>query len=124
MPCHVCAVAGKAYAGWRGHDSDALSAYDALIASAPQDFRGYLAKGVFLKERGRRGDAERMFLQAKFYAPDSMQVSDALCGAALGTLRLACRPQRHDAEQFSLQMSCCGGAAHCSCQEGVLAFAA
>ena len=64
---------GKAYAGWRGHDADALSAYDALIRTAPEDFRGYLAKGVFLKERGRRGDAERMFLQAKFYAPDSMK---------------------------------------------------
>jgi hypothetical protein len=28
---------------------------------------------VFLKERGRQGDAERMFLQAKFYAPEEMQ---------------------------------------------------
>jgi hypothetical protein len=28
---------------------------------------------MFLRDRGRQGDAERMFLQAKFYAPDSMQ---------------------------------------------------
>jgi hypothetical protein len=62
-PVAVQLLLGKAYAGWRGHDPDALAAYDALIKSAPEDFRGYLAKGVFLKERGRRGDAERMFLQ-------------------------------------------------------------
>lgn len=66
-------VAGKAYAAWRGHDQDALAAYDTLIGAFPTDFRGYLAKGMFLKERGRQGDAERMFLQAKFYAPDNMQ---------------------------------------------------
>lgn len=35
-----------------------------LCAGAfPKDFRGYLAKGVLLRERGRQGDAERMFLQ-------------------------------------------------------------
>jgi hypothetical protein len=28
---------------------------------------------MFLRDRGRQGDAERMFLQARFYAPDSMQ---------------------------------------------------
>ncbi|KAI8474445.1 MAG: hypothetical protein J3K34DRAFT_518183 [Monoraphidium minutum] len=72
-PVAVQLLLGKTYAGWRGHDADAVAAYDALIAAAPEDFRGYLAKGVFLKERGRRGDAERMFLQAKFYAPDSMK---------------------------------------------------
>jgi tetratricopeptide (TPR) repeat protein len=66
-------AAGKAYAAWRGHDQDALAAYDTLIGAFPTDFRGYLAKGVFLKERGRQGDAERMFLQAKFYAPEEMQ---------------------------------------------------
>lgn len=66
-------TAGKAYAAWRGHDTDALAAYDTLIRAFPEDFRGYLAKGMFLRDRGRQGDAERMFLQAKFYAPDSMQ---------------------------------------------------
>ena len=66
-------AAGKAYAAWRGHDTDALAAYDTLIRAFPEDFRGYLAKGMFLRDRGRQSDAERMFLQAKFYAPDSMR---------------------------------------------------
>lgn len=70
---HPATAAGKAYAGWRGHDQDALAAYDTLTGAFPTDFRGYLAKAVFLKERGRQGDAERMFLQAKFYAPEEMQ---------------------------------------------------
>ena len=37
--------------------------YDALITRFPEDFRGYLAKGVWLRDKGRRADAERMFLQ-------------------------------------------------------------
>ncbi|KAF6263842.1 hypothetical protein COO60DRAFT_1698539 [Scenedesmus sp. NREL 46B-D3] len=72
-PIGVQLLLGKAYAGWRGHDQDALAAYDTLTGAFPTDFRGYLAKAVFLKERGRQGDAERMFLQAKFYAPEEMQ---------------------------------------------------
>jgi len=62
---------GKAFASWRGHDNDALAVYDGLIQTSPEDFRGYLAKGLFLKERGRKADAERMFIQARFYAPES-----------------------------------------------------
>lgn len=31
--------------------------------------RGYLAKGALLKENGRKADAQRMFIQARFYAP-------------------------------------------------------
>eukprot|EP00775_Hariotina_reticulata_P001571 gene1571-1910_t len=53
--------------------TDALAAYDTLIGAFPSDFRGYLAKGIFLRDRGRQGDAERMFLQAKFYAPENLQ---------------------------------------------------
>lgn len=34
---------GKAYSDW-GHISDAVSVYDQLISSYPNDFRGYLAK--------------------------------------------------------------------------------
>ncbi|GAX74303.1 hypothetical protein CEUSTIGMA_g1752.t1 [Chlamydomonas eustigma] len=64
---------GKVYGSWRGHDNDALATYDALIKSSPEDFRAYLAKGLFLKEHGRKADAERMFIQAKFYAPASRQ---------------------------------------------------
>ena len=53
----------KVYSSWGGHDNDALAAYDGLIKALPEDFRGYLAKGLFLKEHGRKADAERMFLQ-------------------------------------------------------------
>lgn len=70
---HNITYAGKSYAAWRGHDQDALVAYDTLIGAFPSDFRGYLAKGIFLRDRGRQGDAERMFLQAKFYAPENLQ---------------------------------------------------
>ncbi len=31
--------------------------------------RGYLAKGALFKENGRKADAQRMFIQARFYAP-------------------------------------------------------
>jgi Flp pilus assembly protein TadD len=60
---------GKAYAAWRGHDGDAFAAYDDLIEAYPEDFRGYLAKGVLLKQRGRQSDGDRLLLQARFYAP-------------------------------------------------------
>jgi len=63
----------KTYSSWRGHDTAALATYDALVARFPEDFRGYLAKGVFLRDQGRRADADRMFLQAKFYAPENRQ---------------------------------------------------
>eukprot|EP00198_Chlamydomonas_reinhardtii_P013699 XP_001703036.1 predicted protein [Chlamydomonas reinhardtii] len=55
------------------YGKDALATYEELIKAFPEDYRGYLAKGVFLKERGRKADAERMFLQARFYAPASKQ---------------------------------------------------
>ncbi|XP_020087270.1 uncharacterized protein LOC109709416 isoform X4 [Ananas comosus] len=61
---------GKAYSDW-GNASDAVAVYDKLINEHPDDFRGYLAKGIILKENGKLGDAERMFIQAKFFAPDA-----------------------------------------------------
>lgn len=64
---------GKVYNGWRGHDTDALAVYEGLVKGNPEDFRGYLAKGLYLKDHGRRADADRMFLQAKYYAPPSRQ---------------------------------------------------
>lgn len=64
---------GKAYSDW-GHVSDAVAVYDQLIASYPNDFRGYLAKGIILKENGKSGDAERMFIQARFFAPQKAKV--------------------------------------------------
>lgn len=60
---------GKVFSQWRGHTADAEAVYDALIKTSPDDFRGYLAKAVLLKEEGRKSDAERLFIQAKFYSP-------------------------------------------------------
>uniref|UniRef100_A0A7S0X244 Uncharacterized protein n=1 Tax=Chlamydomonas leiostraca TaxID=1034604 RepID=A0A7S0X244_9CHLO len=72
-PVSIELLLAKTYSGWRGHDVDALATYDALIARFPEDFRGYLAKGVYLRDKGRRADAERMFLQARFFAPENRQ---------------------------------------------------
>ncbi|EFJ43190.1 hypothetical protein VOLCADRAFT_121454 [Volvox carteri f. nagariensis] len=72
-PVGVELLTAKVYSAWRGHDQDALATYDELIKAFPEDYRGYLAKGVFLKEKGRKADAERMFLQARFFAPASKQ---------------------------------------------------
>jgi len=73
-PVSVELLLAKTYSAWRGHDTDALATYDDLIKRFPEDFRGYLAKGVFLRDNGRRADAERMFLQARFYAPENRQM--------------------------------------------------
>ncbi|KAG4195557.1 hypothetical protein ERO13_A06G116300v2 [Gossypium hirsutum] len=69
-PIQVDLLLGKAYSDW-GHVSDAVAIYDQLISSNPNDFRGYLAKGIILKENGNVGDAERMFIQARFFAPET-----------------------------------------------------
>ncbi|KAK7857285.1 hypothetical protein CFP56_018577 [Quercus suber] len=45
-PVQVELLLGKAYSDW-GHISDAVSVYDRLISSHPDDFRGYLAKARF-----------------------------------------------------------------------------
>ncbi|XP_022721354.1 uncharacterized protein LOC111278887 isoform X2 [Durio zibethinus] len=68
-PIQVDLLLGKAYSDW-GHVRDAVAVYDQLISSHPNDFRGYLAKGILLKENGNVGDAERMFIQARFFAPE------------------------------------------------------
>ncbi|KAK7293997.1 hypothetical protein RJT34_16880 [Clitoria ternatea] len=68
-PVQVELLLGKAYSDW-GHVNDALAVYDQLISTHPNDFRGYLAKGIILKENKNIGDAERMFIQARFFAPD------------------------------------------------------
>ncbi|BAT98665.1 hypothetical protein VIGAN_09233500 [Vigna angularis var. angularis] len=68
-PVQVELLLGKAYSDW-GHVSDAVAVYDQLISTYPNDFRGYLAKGIILKENKNIGDAERMFIQARFFAPD------------------------------------------------------
>ncbi|MED6168977.1 hypothetical protein PIB30_017122 [Stylosanthes scabra] len=72
-PVQVELLLGKAYSDW-GHVSDAVAVYDQLISTHPDDFRGYLAKGIILKENKNIGDAERMFIQARFFAPDKAKV--------------------------------------------------
>lgn len=67
-PFQVELLLGKAYSDW-GHVGDAVAVYDQLISTHPDDFRGYLAKGIILKENGKVGEAERMFIQARFFAP-------------------------------------------------------
>uniref|UniRef100_A0ACD5TIR6 Uncharacterized protein n=1 Tax=Avena sativa TaxID=4498 RepID=A0ACD5TIR6_AVESA len=69
-PIQVDLLLGKAYSEW-GHIGDAVTVYDKLITEHPEDFRGYLAKGIILKQNGKAGDAERMFIQAKFFAPEA-----------------------------------------------------
>ncbi|CAL9131259.1 unnamed protein product [Musa textilis] len=71
-PIQVDLLLGKAYSDW-GRVSDALAVYDQLISKHPDDFRGYLAKGIILKENGSVGDAERMFIQARFFAPEKVK---------------------------------------------------
>lgn len=43
LPFQVDLLLGKAYSEW-GHISDAVSVYNQLISTYPDDFRGYLAK--------------------------------------------------------------------------------
>ncbi|WOK94509.1 hypothetical protein Cni_G03213 [Canna indica] len=69
-PIQVDLLLGKAYSDW-DHVSDAVAVYDQLISKHPDDFRGYLVKGIILKENGSVGDAERMFIQARFFAPEN-----------------------------------------------------
>ncbi|KAH8936336.1 hypothetical protein BDL97_17G080000 [Sphagnum fallax] len=68
-PVQVELLLGKAYSEWGGHSGDAVAVYDGLISSHPDDFRGYLAKGILLKDQGKASDAERMFIQARYLAP-------------------------------------------------------
>ncbi|KAK9757088.1 hypothetical protein RND81_01G139100 [Saponaria officinalis] len=72
-PVQVELLLGKAYSDW-GHISDAVSVYDQLISTHPNDFRAYLAKGIILKQNGNVGDAERMFIQARFFAPEKAKL--------------------------------------------------
>ncbi|KAG0590902.1 hypothetical protein KC19_1G134000 [Ceratodon purpureus] len=68
-PVQVEMLLGKAYSTWEGHTGDAIAVYDNIIASFPNDFRGYLAKGILLKDQGKASDAERLFIQARYLAP-------------------------------------------------------
>ncbi|KAK9818834.1 hypothetical protein WJX74_009651 [Apatococcus lobatus] len=64
---------GKVYSGWRGHVGDAYDVYDKLIKREPNDFRGHLAKGAVYKSQGRKSDAQRSFIQARYLAPANLK---------------------------------------------------
>ncbi|KAI3435550.1 hypothetical protein D9Q98_001615 [Chlorella vulgaris] len=74
-------LAAKTYAQWRGHVPDAIAVYDKLIETRPEDFRAYLAKGLLLQDQGRAGDAQRYFIQARFYAKEQKNVVDQIIAA-------------------------------------------
>lgn len=57
------------YSGWEGHAADAAALYDKAVDEHREDFRAYLARGAFLQSQGQKGEAQRMFIQAKYYAP-------------------------------------------------------
>lgn len=59
----------QVYSQWERHDADAMAVYDGIVQKDPLEFRGYLAKGVLLRKEGRKGDAQRAFLQARYNAP-------------------------------------------------------
>jgi hypothetical protein len=63
----------RVYSGWKGHAKEAEAAYQSVIDSNADDFRGYLAKGVFYREIGKPDAAEGMFRQAKALVPGEMK---------------------------------------------------
>jgi tetratricopeptide (TPR) repeat protein len=62
----------RVYSGWKGHGKDAEEAYQRVIDSNGADFRGYLAKGVFMREIGKPDQADVLFRQAKSLVPKEM----------------------------------------------------
>ena len=63
----------RVYSGWKGHSKEAEKAYQDVIDTHGDDFRGYLAKGVFYREIGKPDAAEGMFRQAKALVPGEMR---------------------------------------------------
>ena len=62
----------RVFSGWKGHGKEAEEAYQAVIDGHADDFRGYLAKGVFMREIGKPDQADALFRQAKSLAPGEM----------------------------------------------------
>ena len=60
----------RVYSGWKGKGKEAEKAFADVVETHPDDFRGYLAKGVFAREIGRPDEATAMFKQAEALAPD------------------------------------------------------
>lgn len=74
----------KVYTKWKGHGTEGIEIYDRLIREDPEDFRPYLAKGIVYKQDGRLGDAERFFIQARFFAktPEAKAIVARLAAAS------------------------------------------
>jgi tetratricopeptide (TPR) repeat protein len=59
----------RVYSGWKGKGKEAEKAFSDVVEKHPEDFRGYLARGVFMREIGRPDEATSMFKQAEALAP-------------------------------------------------------
>lgn len=59
----------KVYCEWPGHENDAFTVYDSLLAQNNRDFRAYLGKGILLKKLGKKSDADRNLIVARYTAP-------------------------------------------------------
>ena len=55
----------RVQSAWKGHGKDAEIAYEAVIAEHPEDFRGYLAQGVFFPNRRQAGRRRRRVSQSQ-----------------------------------------------------------
>lgn len=62
----------RVYSSWKGHGKDAEETYQRVIDAHGDDFRGYLAKGVFMREIGKPDQADVLFRQAKTLVPKEM----------------------------------------------------
>ena len=58
------------YSSWKGKGKEAEQAFADVVLKHPEDFRGYLAKGVFAREIGRPDEAKELFNQALALAPE------------------------------------------------------
>ena len=59
----------RVYSGWKGKGKEAEKAFSDVVEKHPEDFRGYLARGVFMREIGRPDEASSLFKQAEALAP-------------------------------------------------------
>ena len=78
----------RVQSAWKGHGKDAEIAYEAVIAEHPEDFRGYLAQGVFFRTVGKPDAAEDAFRKAKSLAPnDTASVVNQVIAASKASKR-------------------------------------
>jgi Tfp pilus assembly protein PilF len=78
----------RVQSAWKGHGKDAEIAYEAVITEHPEDFRGYLAQGVFFRTVGKPDAAEDAFRKAKSLAPsDTASVVNQVIAASKASKR-------------------------------------